>query len=232
MYWKGTSTLHYALLTDNSTSSDCCRRWLDQTRANDYSHPTATEDDSTRLIPAITLSDCRRRLFDPTRSDRLPMSHFQHGSNFHKGTTTRTSTRGIQLDCNRTNQCQGIAIPTIKLLSTNYKRTITLTWTLLRVLRILHTAWWLPMTFLLESWITNKPKDEIWCTGKLAQISENHETVWNTFLRSPGALVFLRPKTPLQYNGRYCKQLQSTALDSSGTVVLQKKILFCKISKI
>ena len=196
--------------------SGCNRRWLD----------------STRLIPAITLSDCRRRLLDPTRSDRLPMSHFQHGSNFHKGTTTRTSTRGIQLDCNRTNQCQGIAIPTIKLLSTNYKRTITLTWTLLRVLRILHTAWWLPMTFLLESWITNKPKDEIWCTGKLAQISENHETVWNTFPRSTGALVFLRPKTPLQYNGKYCKQLQSTALDSSGAVVLQKKILFWKISKI
>lgn len=87
--------------------SGCNRRWLD----------------STRLIPAITLSDCRRRLLDPTRSDRLPMSHFQHGSNFHKGTTTRTSSRGIQLDCNRTNQCQGIAIPTIKLLSTNYKRT-------------------------------------------------------------------------------------------------------------
>lgn len=168
--------------------SDCNRRWLD----------------STRLITAITPSDWCRRLLDPTRSDRLPLSHYQHGSNFHKGTTTRTSTRGIQLDCNRTNQCQGIAIPTIKLLSTNYKRTISLTWTLLRILRILHTAWWLPMTFLLESWITNKPKDELWSTGnlidaiKLAQISENHEPVWNTFPRSPGALVGLRPKTPFR----------------------------------
>lgn len=132
------------------------------------------------------------------------MSHFQHGSNFNKGTTTRTPTRGIQLDCNRTNQCQGIAMPTIKLLGTNYKRTITLTGTLLRVLRILHTAWWLPMTFLLESWIRNKPKDELWSTGnlidaiKLAQISENHEPVWNTFPRSSGALVGHRTKTPFR----------------------------------
>ena len=81
---------------------------------------------------------------------------------------------------------------------------LTLTWTLLRILRILHTAWWLPMTFLQESWITNKPKDELWSTGnlidaiKLAQISENHEPVWNTFPRSPGALVGLRPKTPFR----------------------------------
>ena len=114
----------------------------------------------------------------------------------------------------------------------NYKQTkrrIMVYWKLNRRYQV-GTDIWEPRTsvkhFSSLSWCISWPQAE--------NTISNSTLKWHllrTALRR-GHPPLLTSSYSLQYNDKYCKQLQSTALDSSGAVVLQKKILFCKISKI